>query len=236
MILGNRIEEAALKGKCIWRTINLGYSSTYTIPFPLGSFILLRQIIVYPFIPYIIEDGRIPVSQCVFQLVLNEQGINQELTYIIRNSRLPAGIAGAGQDHPSSPQNIETWATFRKACTIDVRMQPNAASAIYAANDDLAPNAQERGGGLGYENVPGGVIPAITIDANTKVYPTGESRPFGLTPYAGANVIDRVRTRFNAAGQIPPVNPADTIHADFQYPLFTFGYWEFKGATPESLV
>jgi hypothetical protein len=236
MILGNRIEEAALKGKCIWRTINLGYSSTYTIPVPLGSFILLRQIIVYPFIPFEGEERNPAISQCVFQIVLNEQGLNQELTYIVRNSRIPAGNAVASRDHPSSPQNIETWATFRKACTIDVRMQPNAAAAIYAANDDLAPNAQERGGGLGYENVPGGVIPAITIDANTKVYPTGESRPFGLTPYAGANVIDRVRTRFNAAGQIPPVNPADTIHADFQYPLFTFGYWEFKGATPESLV
>lgn len=234
MILGNRIEEAALKGKCIWRTINLGYTSTYTIPVPLGSFILLRQIIVYPFIPFETENRGI--SQCVFQIVINEQGINQELTYIVRNSRIPAGIGAASNDHPSSPQTIETWATFRKAATIDVRMQPNAASAIYGAPDDLAPNAQERGGGLGYENVPGGIIPEVTIDANTKVYPTGEGRPFGLTPYTGANVIDRIRTRFNAAGQIPPVNPADTIHADFQYPLFTFGYWEFKGATPESLV
>lgn len=235
MILGNRIEEAALKGQCIWRTINLGYSSTYTIPVPLGSFILLRQIIVYPFIPFETEFAA-SISQCVFQIVLNEQGLNQELVYVVRNSRIPAGIGPASNDHPSSPQTIETWATFRKACTIDVRMQPNAAAAVYDPNDDLAPNAQERAGGLGYEGVPGGIIPAVTIDANTKVYPTGESRPFGLTPYTGGNIIDRVRTRFNAAGQIPPVNPADTIHADFQYPLFTFGYWEFKGATPESLV
>jgi len=234
MVVSAQIEKYALQGKCIWRTINLGYTSTYTIPVPLGSFILLRQIIVYPFIPF--ERDNPTISQCVFQIVLNEQGLNNELTYIIRNSRIPAGIGAASNDHPNSPQTIETWQTYRKACTIDVRMQPNAASAVYGALDDLAPNAQEREGGLGYGNVPGGILPTVTIDANTKVYPTGEARPFGLTPYSGANVIDRVRTRFNAAGQIPPVNAADAVHADFQYPLFTFGYWEFKGATPESLV
>jgi hypothetical protein len=233
MVVSAQIEKYALQGKCIWRTINLGYTSTYTIPVPLGSFILLRQIIVYPFIPFEVPRD---ISQCVFQIVLNEQGANNELTYIVRNSRIPAGIGAAALDHPNSAQTIETWQTYRKACTIDVRMQPNAAAAIYGALDDLAPNAQEREGGLGYGNVPGGIRPDVTIDANTKVYPTGETRPFGLTPYAGANVIDRVRTRFNAAGQIPPVNPADFVKADFQYPLLTFGYWEFKGATPESLV
>jgi len=235
MVVSAQIEKYALQGKCIWRTINLGYTSTYTIPVPLGSFILLRQIIVYPFIPYY---ERLPtaISSCVFQIVLNEQGLNNELTYIVRQSRIPAGATVPANDHPNNAQTIETWATYRKAVTIDVRMQPNAAAAIYGALDDLAPNAQEREGGLGYGNVPGGIRPDVTIDANTKIYPTGEARPFGLTPYAGANVIDRIRTRFNAAGQIPPVNPADAIHADFQYPLFTFGYWEFKGATPESLV
>jgi hypothetical protein len=233
MVVSAQIEKYALQGKCIWRTINLGYTSTYTIPVPLGSFILLRQIIVYPFIPFEVPRD---ISQCVFQIVLNEQGANNELTYIVRNSRIPAGATIAANDHPNNAQTIETWATYRKAVTIDVKMQPNAAAAIYGALDDLAPNAQEREGGLGYGNVPGGIRPDVTIDANTKVYPTGETRPFGLTPYAGANVIDRVRTRFNAAGQIPPVNPADAIHADFQYPLFTFGYWEFKGATPETLV
>lgn len=234
MVVSAQIEKYALQGKCIWRTINLGYTSTYTIPVPLGSFILLRQIIVYPFIPFLTEE-RNNISSCVFQIVLNEQGLNNELTYIVRNSRIPTGN-NPTNDHPNNPQTIETWATFRKAATIDVRMQPNAAAAIYGAPDDLAPNAQERTGGLGYGNVPGGILPDVTIDANTKIYPTGEARPFGLTPYAGANVIDRVRTRFNAAGQIPPVNAGDAIHADFQYPLFTFGYWEFKGATPESLV
>jgi hypothetical protein len=235
MVVSAQIEKYALQGKCIWRTINLGYTSTYTIPVPLGSFILLRQIIVYPFIPFF---DRLPanISSCVIQLVLNEQGLNNELTYIIRNSRIPAGIGAPSLDHPNSPQTIETWQTYRKAVTIDLRLQPNAASAVYGALDDLVPNAQEREGGLGYGNVPGGYLPDVTIDANTKVYPTGETRPFGLTPYAGANVIDRIRTRFNAGGQIPPVNPADAIKADFQYPLFTFGYWEFKGATPESLV
>ena len=235
MVVSAQIEKYALQGKCIWRTINLGYTSTYTIPVPLGSFILLRQIIVYPFIPFE-NEGRVPVSQCVFQIVLNEQGLNNELTYIIRNSRIPAGIGAASNDHPNSPQTIETWQTYRKAVTIDVRMQPNAVNAIYGAPDDLIANAQERAGGLGYTGVIGGIIPDVTIDAATKVYPTGEARPFGFTPYAGTNIIDRIRTRFDAAGSIQPVNAADPIHADFQYPLFTFGYWEFKGATPESLV
>lgn len=234
MVVSAQIEKYALQGKCIWRTLNTGYTSTATIPVPNGSFILLRQIIVYPFIPFITE--RLSISQCVFQMVINEQGANNELTYVVRNSRIPAGIGAATNDHPNNPQTIETWAVFKKAATIDIRMQPNAASAIYAAPDDLAPNAQERAGGLGYENVPGGILPSVQLDANTNLYPTGESRPFGLTPYAGAAVIDRIRTKFNAAGQIPPVNPADTVHADFQYPLFTFGFWEFKGATPESLV
>lgn len=234
MVVSGQIEKYALQGKCIWRTLNTGYTSTATIPVPNGSFILLRQIIVYPFIPFITE--RPTISQCVFQMVINEQGANNELTYVVRNSRIPAGIGAATNDHPNNPQTIETWAVFRKAATIDVRMQPNAAAAIYAPLDDLAPNAQERAGGLGYENTPGGILPSVQIDANTNVYPTGESRPFGLTPYAGASIIDRIRTKFNAAGQIPPVNGADAVHADFQYPLFTFGYWEFKGATPESLV
>lgn len=234
MIASGQIEKFALQGKCIWRTINTGYTSTYTIPCPNGSFILLRQIIVYPFIPFFREVNNI--SQCVFQLTLNEQGANNELTYVIRNSRMPAGIGAATNDHPNTAQNIETWAVFRKAATIDVRMQPNAAAAIYGALDDLAPNAQERAGGLGYENVLGGILPSVQIDANTNLYPTGETRPFGLTSYTGAAIIDRIRTKFNAAGQIPPVNPADNDKADFQYPLFTFGYWEFKGATPESLV
>jgi hypothetical protein len=91
MVVSAQIEKYALQGKCIWRTINLGYTSTYTIPVPLGSFILLRQIIVYPFIPF--ERENPTISQCVFQLVINEQGANNELTYIIRNSRIPAGRA-----------------------------------------------------------------------------------------------------------------------------------------------
>jgi len=233
MVVSAQIEKYALQGKCIWRTINLGYTSTYTIPVPLGSFILLRQIIVYPFVS-VKDETRLNISQRVFQLVINEQGANNELTYIIRNSSIPKGNQ-IEKDHPNNPQTIETWQVYRKAATIDVRMQPNADSAIYGALDDLAPNAQEREGGLGYSNVAGGILPDVTIDANTKVYPTGEARPFGLTPYAGANVIDRVRTRFNAAGQILPVS-GDADHSDNQYPLFTFGYWEFKGATPESLV
>jgi len=79
MVVSAQIEKYALQGKCIWRTINLGYTSTYTIPVPLGSFILLRQIIVYPFVPYF---DRVPTasSTTVEQLVLNEQGSNNQVT------------------------------------------------------------------------------------------------------------------------------------------------------------
>lgn len=233
MVISAQIEKYALQGKCIWRTLNTGYTSTATIPVPNGSFILLRQIIIYPFVPFITE--RSAISQSVFQMVINEQGANNELTYVVRNSSIPKGN-NINNSHPNNAQVIETWAVFRKAATIDIRLQPNAAAAVYGALDDLAPNAQERAGGLGYENVPGGILPSVQLDANTNLYPTGESRPFGLTPYTGAAVIDRIRTKFNAAGQIPPVDNTDNVHADFQYPLFTFGFWEFKGATPESLV
>lgn len=232
MILSNKIEEFALKGKCIWRTFNTGYTSTYTIPVPLGSFILLRQIIVYPFIPFYRATGS--QSECVFQMVLNEKGANNELVYVIRNSRIPAGVGVASNDHPNSPQNIETWAVFKKAVTIDVQMNPNSARSTYSPVDVLSPPADERDNKLGFGGVP--VVPSVQIDAFDNLYPTGETRPFNATPYSGNAIQDRIRTKFQGANQIPPVNSADGTHADFQYPLFTFGYWEFKTATPETLV
>lgn len=232
MIASYKIEELALKGRCIWRTFNTGYTSTATIPVPAGSFILLRQIIVYPFIPYFAATGN--VSECLFQLVACEQGGANELVYIIRNSRMPAGIGAANNDHPNSPQTIETWATYRKDVIIDLGLLPNTARATYAPLDVLNVNADERDNKLGYGGVP--VRPSIALTAFDNLYPTGENRQFNATPYAGPAIMDRIRLKNQGAFQIPPVNAADGVHADFQFPLITFGYWEFKGATPESLV
>lgn len=232
MITSAIIEKYALQGKCIWRTFNTGFTSTGTIPVPAGSFILLRQLIVYPFIPYLDTETR--VSPAVFQIVTCEQGGNNELVYVIRNSRIPAGIGAASNDHPNSAQNIETWAVYRKNVVIDLTLLPNAAKATYSALDIMQPNADERPNKLGYGGVP--VIPAIQLDFDNNIYPTGETRPFQGTPYAGASIIDRIRIKSQSLYQIPPVNNLDAVHADFQYPLITFGYWEFKNATPESLV
>lgn len=232
MVVSNKIEQWALQGKCIWRTFNTGFTSTATIPVPNGSFILLRQIIVYPFIPFLDTETR--VSQCVWQLIACEQGGNNELVYIIRNSRIPAGIGAASNDHPSGPQNIETWATFRKNVVIDLTLLPNVAKATYAPVDIMQPSADERPNKLGYGGVP--VIPSIQLDFDNNIYPTGEDRQFNATPYAGASIIDRIRIKSQSLYQIPPASNLDSVHADFQYPLITFGYWEFKNATPESLV
>jgi hypothetical protein len=232
MIASDQIERWALAGKCIWRTFNTGYTSTATIPVPAGSFILLRQIIIYPFIPYFRSPGN--VSESVWQLVTAEQGNSNELVYVIRNSRLPAGVGVASNDHPNTPQTIETWATYRKNVVVDLSLLPNSARATYAPVDVLNVSADERDNKLGYGGVP--VIPSVQLDAFDNLYPTGEQRPFNATAYAGAAIMDRIRIKNQGAYQIPAVNAADAVHADFQFPLITFGYWEFKAATPEQLV
>lgn len=231
MIASSQIEKFALQGKCIWRTFNTGYTSTATIPVPAGSFILLRQLIIYPFIPFGIRDS---VSSCVWQLVCCEQGNNNELVYVIRNSRIPAGIGAATNDHPNNPHTIETWQTYRKNVIVDLSLFPNSANATYSPNDVMEVNADERNNKLGYGGVP--VIPAVSLDAFDKIYPTGESRQFNATPYTGNAIQDRLRIKNAGTYQITPVNNLDAVHADFQFPLITFGYWEFKNATPESLV
>ena len=232
MIASGQIERYALQGKCIWRTLNTGYTSTATIPVPAGSFILLRQIIVYPFIPYFAASGA--VSESIWQLVACEQGGSNELVYVIRNSRIPAGIGAANNDHPNNPHTIETWQTYRKPVVIDLSLFPNSASAIYGAVDIMQVNTDERDNKLGYGGVP--IRPNVALDAFDNLYPTGEGRQFNATPYTGAAIQDRLRIKNQGAYQIPAVNAADAVHADFQFPLITFGYWEFKNATPESLV
>lgn len=230
MIASDQIERWALAGKCIWRTFNTGYTSTATIPVPAGSFILLRQIIIYPFVAF--NPGR-NASNFLWQLVTCEQGGSNELVYVIRNSLYPKG-GDIVKDHPAGSQTIETWATYRKNVAVDLSLLPNSATAIYSPIDVMNVSADERDNKLGYGGVP--VIPSVQLDAFDNLYPTGEQRPFNATPYSGAAIMDRIRIKNQGAYQITPVNAADSTHADNQFPLITFGYWEFKAATPEQLV
>ena len=56
MILSNEIEKALYNGECVYKTFNTGYTNTFTIPIPKGSYIILRQIIYYPVVSSDITD------------------------------------------------------------------------------------------------------------------------------------------------------------------------------------
>lgn len=233
MVVSNKIEQWALQGKCIWRTFNTGYSSTATIPVPNGSFILLRQIIVYPFLPNVLRTNS-QTSRRIWQLVTCEQGNNNELVYAIRNSSIPGNDPAYKSEHPNAPHTIETWAVYRKNVVVDLMLFPNVTRATFAPLDLLQPSADERPNKIGYGGVP--VIPEITLNADDVLYPTGETRPFAATPYAGFGIIDRLRIKAQGSLQIPVPDQTNELTNDFEIPLITFGYWEFKNATPESLV
>ena len=93
---------------------------------------------------------------------------------------------------------------------------------------NVAQNANERRGGLGYGNVP--ITPTVLLDGVTTFYPSGQKRQFSDVgiPYAG-NVQDRLRYKFDTVTTITPPAGIEEVAA-FQVPLITFGYWEFKGA------
>ena len=237
MLISPQIEKAALEGKCIWRTFNTGYLSTYTIPVPKGGFILLRQIICYPFITN--EVSR-DISRFLHQLSLVEQGGFDELLYVIRARHTDVTTSEINQaEIPGEPIQIETWATFKKNVVIDISMIPHPSTAIYGPVDSLSANAEERGEGLGYGPtvlVPAGVnnFPEIILDSTSTLYPTGEQRQYNATPYQGTSVQDRLRFKMNAATSVPPVgnNPPRSA---YQMPLYTFGYWEFKTPITDAL-
>jgi hypothetical protein len=228
MITSRLIEEYALKGLCTWRTFNTGLTSTYTIPVPQGSFILLRQIICYPFAPNL---GANPNKRSLntIQLALIEQGGTNEINYVIRMSNDNIG----NPNNLGAPIIIETWQTFRNLCCIDVGTIPGTKSMIFGAATPISAQAQERPTPLGYNTI--NIVPLIDSgDTPAKnVYPTGQKRTFAAAPYAG-NTIDRLRYNFNQLSVIP--NPAaGKDDGDNQVPLFTFGYWEFKNGIPIEL-
>ncbi len=82
MILSNEIEKALYKGECVYKTFNTGYTNTFTIPIPKGSYIILRQIIYYPVVSSNIDFLQ---RSCV-QLSINEQGSNNEMLYIFNHN------------------------------------------------------------------------------------------------------------------------------------------------------
>lgn len=227
MITSNLIEQYAIKGLCTWRTFNTGLTSTYTIPVPAGSFILLRQIIVYPFVPFL--DGN-PNKRSLntIQLVMCEQGGTNELNYIVRMKNSSLGRSG----DTGEPIFIETWQTFRNLCCISIGTTMSPQSMIFSAPTVISEQAQEKTSPLGYNGIA--ITPQLdTNDTPPKnFYPTGQKRTFTGAPYAG-NTIDRLRFNFNADSAIP--NPSATPAADNETPLFTFGYWEFKNGIPIEL-
>ena len=115
MLLSNEIEKALYNGECVYKTFNTGYTNTFTIPMPKGSYIILRQIIYYP----VISSAADFLTRSVVQLSINEQGSNNEMLYSFRNNinaintsinpAIPNLIFTGG-----NPQNVETWKVFKK--------------------------------------------------------------------------------------------------------------------------
>jgi len=227
MITSRLIEEYAIKGLCTWKTFNTGITSTFTIPVPAGSFILLRQIIVYPFVPHLDANPN-KRSLNTIQLTLLEQGGTNELNYVIRMNNSKIG----DNTDTGAPIFIETWQTFRNLCVIDIGTIPGAQNYSYAPGAQFEQQAQEKRSPLGYYGIS--LPPKVdTNDTPSKtIYPTGEKRKFIGATYAGG-IIDRLRFNFNQFSAIPAVSA--TKQADNEFPLFTFGYWEFKNGIPIEL-
>lgn len=218
-----------MKGECVYKTFNTGYTNTFTIPIPKGSYIILRQIIYYPFIYNNNFNTDLDILQrtCV-QLSMNELGANNELLYIFRNN-LQSGQSLLGDIFsPGEPQNIETWKVFKKPVVIDIGFGTNAANALYLAPSTFVPQANERITPLGYDTI---TIPSqVLINGVTKsLYPTGEQREFNI-PFQAGNE-DRLRYDFNNDSRVPDVNAFFIENAiGYGFPLFTFGYFEFQTA------
>ena len=233
MILSNEIEKALYNGECVYKTFNTGYTNTFTIPIPKGSYIILRQIIYYPVVSFNPLDF---FYKSVLQLSLTEQGSNNEILYLFRNnlnqinlgtSLLPNYVYNGG-----NPQTIETFKIFKKNCCIDIGFNNDPTTLVYGGLDTFVPQANERPIPLGYDNPPIPILESQVRISNApgyinKLYPTGEQREF-TTPYGPTN-RDRLRYDFDANTVIPNVD-VTSRSAGYQFPLFTFGYFEFQTA------
>ncbi len=227
MLLSNEIEKALNAGECVFKTFNTGYTNTFTIPIPKGSYIILRQIIYYP----VISSNPDFLQRTTLQLSLTEQGSNNEMLYIFRNnlnvnnfSTNPAVIDLIFNG--GNPQTIETFKVFKKNCVIDIGFADNAQFVAYTAASTFVPQANERLTPLGYDTI--NVQPQAVISGGNRLYPTGEQREFNGQPYSPGNK-DRLRYNYNAGNSIPNVNVLSNS-AGYEFPLFTFGYFEFQTA------
>lgn len=227
MLLSPEIEKALMAGECVYKTFNTGYTNTFTIPIPKGSYIILRQIIYYP----VISSAADFLKRTTVQLSLNEQGSNNEILYIFRNNihQVNAGNSLV-PDYTytgGNPQTIETFKTFKKNAVIDICFGDSAADALYIAAAKFKPDANERITPLGYDSLD--IYSQVNIDGDHKIYyPTGEQREFLGQPYTAGD-IDRLRYDFNNDNYIPNVNTTQNS-VGYEFPLFTFGYFEFQTA------
>jgi len=230
MILSNEIEKALYNGECVYKTFNTGYTNTFTIPIPKGSYIILRQIIYYPVVSSNVADFFL---RSTLQMSMTEQGTNNEMVYVFRNNINQINIGNVfAVDYVYSggnPQIIETFKVFKKNCCIDIGFGSNAQSLLYPGGTNFVPQANERPTPLGYDDP---TIPMLEsqaiITGSNRLYPTGEQREFTGQPYSNGNK-DRLRYEFNVNSVIPNVNTLSNS-AGYQYPLFTFGYFEFQTA------
>lgn len=217
------IEKALLNGSCQFKTFNTGLTNTYTIPVPKGGMIILRQIIYYPFI----SSAADFYQRSLVQMSLAEQGSSNELLYIFRNSLTEANTAAGNKINTGgNPQELETWAIYSKNVVIDVNICDNVVNWVYPIKSQFLPSAQERDRPLGwYDSAVNDLQAQVRIAPGNGIYPTGQQRQF-VQPL-GTAPIDRLRFENKAANLIPNPNIADD-NAGYQYPLFTFGYFEFN--------
>jgi hypothetical protein len=231
MITSPKIERLAFEGKCRWQVFWTGYASTYTIPVPDGGFILMRQILYNPF--YQGATKAIQLLNTIHQVSMSEQGSQNELIYQFRDPVNEVGAAGGTHFTPGSGlQVVETWGTFKKNVMVDVINAPDVSGAVYAPLDSLAAEAQEKTDPLGYGNLA--VIPEVDFSGAELYFPTGQQRPFNLTPFAGVGCRDRVRYNVAAGRQIIPANAVDPDR-QYQFPLIGFGIWIFNIGISEYL-
>ena len=226
MILSPRIEKLAFQGLCRWVVFNTAYSSTATIPVPDGGFIILRQIIFYPYLSGATLAAQLQGS--AHQLSLVEQGSQSELVYQFRDSISQVSNLGVVSNVASgSPTIVETFATFKKNICIDLLNVPDVAGAVYGAATIYQAQAQERPNPLGYNGTA--LTPNIAISGTENYFPSGEQRPFAGVSFAGAGAGVRDQLRYNyQAGRTIPAPVAADGGRQFQYPLVSFGCWVFN--------
>lgn len=222
MLVTPAIEKHLISGACVFKTINLGLTQSYTIPVPRGGAILLRQIIYYPFVS---SDADF-YQRSLVQLSLVEQGLSNELLYIFRNSLTEANTAAGNKVNTGgNPQEVETWAMYKKSCVIDINLCDNPTGWVYPAKTQFTPQAEERQRPLGWYNTVNDLQSQVRIAAGNVLYPTGQNRQF-VQPFLPA-ATDRLRFE-NKAGNLFPNPVAISDNIGYEYPLFTFGYFEFN--------